>query len=620
MLNISAWPYGLIIGLFLYGAESLKSQEADTTVWFPALSIQDHHLIGAEADTIPLDAFRSSMSSFSDILRREANVYFRDFGPGSSATVSLSGSRSNEVALIWNGIKISNPMLGVSDYSLVSSAGLTGLRLARPGNATIFGAGSSAGAIILEQGINKSEQPWELSAGWSTLQRVQLQGSYRLQKGRWKSQTSIEGMTGRNNYKHRTLSGSRERLPHARSRHGNLSHHSVIDLSPNQELSISVWARDHFREIPPILTEVKSEADQSDRFLRTLLQFQHLQSRHKWHLKAYYGVQNQIYRNPLIDLHANHNFHHFQGRMDNQWSLHHSIILKYGARTSLFTSRSDNYQGRKEQNRWALYSQLMYKLPETPLEFTVLLQPEWVTGLDNGTSPGWTMEAKIKFANAQWGHWSTFLNQNMVWPTLNDLHWNPGGNPDLRPEQNHMAGVSWAKDWPGQFTHSISYYFKWGRNWIQWMPSDLGFWRPFNAIEGSTHGINMELSRSWGKRFELSGGYQFVHTVTKDEKVKYKQSIYSPQHMWSIRAQTEIVDRWSFGITGEYTSTRFVTKDHSQALDPYFLIHAALRYQFANPSWSLGVEITNLLNEDYQGIVNRPMPGRQIQLNTHIKL
>lgn len=593
----------------------ISAQNTDTMVWIEELSIEAGHLIGTDADSIPLEGGFGQMNALSDILRTESNVYFRNFGPGSSSTISMFGSRSNEVALIWNGIKVANPMLGVNDYSLISPTSLTSLHIARVGTSTIYGAGSSAGAIILGQEIEPGNKSVSLSAGWSTLRELKIAGAYNQSGGLWQSRTSIDGATGPNNFPYSALSGKTERLPHASHRYFNASHHSEFRPWNNQILSFSVWARDQSREIPPTLTEARSEADQSDRFIRSVLQYQNLQSRHKLHLKAYYGYQRQIYKNPLINLHATHIFENAQFRMDNQWQPGSEWYVKYGLKNNFFTSRSANYQDVKRQNRIAVYAQLEYDLNRWPLELTLLVQPEMVTEVETG----WTVEMKMRYIHASLGQWILFANQNIVWPTLNDLYWNPGGNPELMPEKNRTAGLIWKKKWTGNFHHTLTMYHKRAENWIQWVPSNLGFWQPANAHNGISQGMNLELTKKLYRDLEVKGGYQYVRSVILDEPFADKQTIYSPRHMWSIRGLYQIAGRWHLRLTGEYTSSRYVTRDHNQFLDPYFLVHTGIDYQFKNHDWSLGLQVHNALDIQYQGIINRPMPGRQIHLNTRVK-
>lgn len=593
---------------------ALSAQDVDTTIWVQELAITEH-LIGSDADSVDLSNPAAAMNSLSDILRSEGQVYFRDFGPGSSSTVSMFGSRSNEVALIWNGIKIANPMLGVSDYSMISPSALTSLRIARMGTSTIYGAGSGSGAILLGQEITPVDRPMAVTTAWSSLGQLQSHATYTQSKGTWRSRTSLGGQIGQNNFPYTTLSGDAKRLPHARTRYLDASHHSEIHKWANQTLSFTVWGRHHFREIPPTLTESQSEADQTDQFIRSLIQYESIRPTHKLHLRAYYGHQKQIYQNPMIRLEATHIFQNAQLRMDNQWQLGPNWYTKYGAQINLFQSRSDNYLGKKHQNRFSAYSQIKYRFSSIPVELIMVLQPEWLSG----EKPGWTTEMKVKYAHSNMGRWSMFLNQTMVWPTLNDLHWEPGGNPNLQPEHNRRLGVEWRKRWNSSLRHHVSAYYKWGSNWIQWVPTDLGFWRPENARDGKSYGAIMEIYKNIGTHVELKAGYQYVRTLILEEPYSRKQTIYSPQHMSSIRGSYES-GSWRFQLQGEYTSTRYVTRDHNQSLDPFFLCHSDVAYTFKNELITLAFQVKNIFNTDYQNIINRPMPGRHGQINLRFKI
>ncbi len=606
----------LVLTVLLIWQTHLFTQQADTIIWMDELSVAGRSLIGTEADSLDVTDPVNRMGTLTDLLRTESNIYFRDFGPGSSSTISMFGSKSNEVALVWNGIKVANPMLGVNDYSMISPADMTSLRVARVGSSTAYGSGSGAGAILLDQGIGESAYPVSLSAGWSSINQLTGAIDYTRSEGKWKSRTSVSGQISKNNYSYTNLAGDQDKLPHARSHFLNASHHSEFHVASNQSWTMSIWTRKHYREIPPLLTESRSEADQADAFVRSVVQYHYLQPRHRLHIKAYYGFQNQHYQNPLISLNAHHRFRNGQLRMDNEWQPVPKIYVKYGLQNNYFSSLSDNYRNHEMQNRISTYAQAHYELNILPLEVILLGQPEWVSG----QKTGWTTEMKIRYQHALFGRWSIFANKNIVWPTLNDLYWVPGGNPDLLPEHNRMGGLSWKKDWPENLQSSTTFYYREANNWIQWLPGDLGFWSPVNAHKGRSFGMNVELQKDFNKHVSTKGGYQFVRTFVLDERAAHHQAIYTPRHMWSIHGSYHINTQWEVRLYGEFTSTRYVTKDHSVLLKPYFLGHAVLNYNVRNLPWTIGLQVRNLFDTDYQGIKNRPMPGRQFEFNTHIKI
>jgi len=608
-------PHLALAGLLIWQTH-LYAQHADTTVWIDEISVSARSLIETETDTIDVTDPINRISTLTDLLRNRSNIYFRDFGPGSSSTISMFGSKSNEVALIWNGIQVANPMLGVNDYSMISTADLTSLRVARVGSSTVYGSGSGAGAILLDQGIGQSVYPLTVSAGWSSINQLAGAADYTRSEGKWKSRTSVSGQTSKNNYRYTNLTGKKEKLLHAQSHFLNASHHSEFHTDSTQYWAMSIWARKQYREIPPLLTESRSEAEQSDAFVRSVVQYRYLQPRHRLHIKAYYGFQSQHYQNPLIRLNAHHRFQNAQLRMDNEWQPVHKIYLRYGLRNNYFNSRSDNYRDRQMQNRISVYAQAQYDLSVLPLELILLGQPEWVSGQE----VGWTTEIKMQYHHSQWGRWMIFANTNIVWPTLNDLYWTPGGNPDLLPEQNRLGGLTWNKNWAKNLRSNMTLYYRRANNWIQWLPGDPGFWSPVNAYKGRSFGVNAELQKDFNKYFQVKGGYQFVRTFVLDESDVHYQAIYTPKHMWSIHGSYNVNKQWELRLFGEFTSTRYVTMDHSVLLEPYFLGHAAIIYYAKNLPWTIGVQVRNLFDVDYQGIKNRPMPGRQFELNTHIKI
>src|SRR5690625_7917572 len=95
-------------------------------------------------------------------------------------------------------------------------------------------------------------------------------------------------------------------MDHAQNHFMDGRHHSRFLLHPKTTLSASVWGRSHFREIPPTLTEVKSQATQKDDFIRNVLTLQHSEKNHIFNSKIYYGFQNQNYIDPNIQLDARH--------------------------------------------------------------------------------------------------------------------------------------------------------------------------------------------------------------------------------------------------------------------------------------------------------------------------
>lgn len=603
------WIFGVALWL-LPAVSTGQETAADTSVWLSPLSVVSSYPILTGTDTISL---RNTYSqSLAEILRTRHNVYFKDYGPGSSSTISMNGGKANEVLLLWDGIPVSNPMLGVNDFSMITGSDQYRLRVADVSSSSVLGAGAIAGAILLDPADIQKNSRLTASLGGSTMNQIQGQLSYSGGTDRYRHHTSVAGLKAKNDFRYQKTNGDETRMPHARTSYWDARHHSRLRLSDRTSISGSIWGREQFREIPPTLTQARSRAIQDDRFLRNVITLRHSGPFHIIHLKGYYGIQDQLYEDPDIKLSARHRFQNAQIKLDNQWLLSSRFSVKYGLHENYYTSRSDNYDEVKQQHRISGYAQVNRGNANHSQEWSLLLKPEKVSG----QTADWTGSFQWHLRMPRLGQWTLHTSRNISWPTLNDLYWDPGGNPDLKPEKNWWVGVNHSRKWQQGIKSEIKIYHRRAENWIQWIPSRGGIWRPENHHKARIYGLNAMISKSFGTRVSLTGRYQMVRTFFPDRSPDKLQAIYTPVHMGTAVLLYHISPSLSAELYGEYTSARYTLQDHSERLDPYFLLHPGLSYRSKSAPWQLRISLKNLLNKQYQGIKNRPMPGRIIEINT----
>jgi len=74
------------------------------------------------------------------------------------------------------------------------------------------------------------------------------------------------------------------------------------------------------------------------------------------------------------------------------------------------------------------------------------------------------------------------ISRNYRFPSLNDLYFLPGGNPDLKKEHGftYDAGLSFATGRDGVYTlrGEATWFDSYIDNWIVWLPTAKGFWTP----------------------------------------------------------------------------------------------------------------------------------------------
>src|SRR5690625_6866236 len=68
----------------------------------------------------------------------------------------MNGGKANEVSLTWDGITVSNPMLGLNDFSLITTGPEYKIQIADMTSASVLGAGAIAGAVLIDPVWNKN--------------------------------------------------------------------------------------------------------------------------------------------------------------------------------------------------------------------------------------------------------------------------------------------------------------------------------------------------------------------------------------------------------------------------------------------------------------------------------
>jgi iron complex outermembrane receptor protein len=160
------------------------------------------------------------------------------------------------------------------------------------------------------------------------------------------------------------------------------------------------------------------------------------------------------------------------------------------------------------------------------------------------------------------------------------------------------------------------------RNWIIWLPAG-SYWQPRNLMEVWSRGVefNGDVGRSIGRtRVKLGVMTSYVRstnqraTSVNDASVG-KQLIYVPMYSGGGRLSARR-GAFSAGVDVHYTGYRYTSSDNRSFLSPYWLANADAAWRFhagRKCLLSFGLQAFNLFDEQYQVMLNRPMPMRSFQ-------
>jgi iron complex outermembrane receptor protein len=225
------------------------------------------------------------------------------------------------------------------------------------------------------------------------------------------------------------------------------------------------------------------------------------------------------------------------------------------------------------------------------------------------------------------------VSRNFRFPTLNDLYFLPGGNPNLRKESGwtYDAGLSFAVGKKGVYSlsGSANWFESFIKDWIIWLPTTKGFFSPDNIKDVHAYGVEMKanldvvLAKEW--QLGLNGTFSWTPSIncgeprTPADQSVGKQLPYVPEYSSSVTGRLAW-RRWTFMYKWCYYSERFTMSSNDISLTgklpKYYMSNISLEKVLAL-KWadlSLKGTINNLFDEEYLSVLSRPMPGINFEI------
>ena len=628
--------------------------------------------IGVQQTKFDSLALKESIAlSMADVLSFNSSIFVKSYGRATLSTVAFRGTSPSHTQVTWNGMRINNPMLGMTDFSMIPSYFIDGASLLH-GTSSVTETGGGLGGAVKLESRSASNSGFEL-------QYVQGVGSFwtfdeflRLGYGndRWQVSTRASLATSSNNYKYtnydKKINVYDEQMnivsqyyPEERNRSGayrdfHLLQELYYTLKNNDRLGLNAWYINSNRELAMLTTDFSDERDfdnrQREQTLRAVLSWDHLRNNYKIAARGGYihtwmaydykrdpgnGIMTTMTRSrsKINTLYASAEGEYYIG---NKWLFTASLA----AHQHFVESRDKNIilqDGNKgivgyKQARIELAGSVSAKWrPIERLGISVVLREElfgkeWTPIIPALFVDGVVSERGNIVAKAS-------VSRNFRFPTLNDLYFLPGGNPDLRKESGwtYDAGLSFAVGREGVYRleGSATWFDSHISDWILWLPTAKGFFSPRNIKDVHAYGIELKadlsvaLARDW--QLDLDGNFSWTPSINEGEpmspadKSVGKQLPYVPELSATVNGRLGW-RTWAFNYKWCYYSKRYTMSSGdlslSGKLPAYFMSNISLEKRFA-PKWadlSLRLAVNNLFDEEYLSVLSRPMPGINFEL------
>ena len=650
-----------------------NAQENDDIRWYlnlPEISIYAERPIkeiGVQQTKMDSIVLKENIAlSVADVLTFNSSIFVKNYGRATLSTVSFRGTSASHTQVSWNGMKINNPMLGMTDFSMIPSYFIDDATLLHGTSSVNETGGGLGGSIQLSTKPAKED-------GFG-LQYIQGVGSFktfdeflRLTYGNehWQTSTRVVYSSSPNDFKYRNHDKKEnvydenmniidQYYPIERNRSGafkdfHFLQEAYYNTMKGDRFGFNAWYINSNRELPMLTVDYGDDTDfenrQKENTFRSVMSWDHIRENWKMGAKAGYihTKMNYDYKRDLgngVMAHMTQSrskINTFYGQAEGEYYIGNKWLftVNIAAHQHFVESRDKSVMLQDGNEGTVGYHKARIELtnsasikwrPVDRLGMSLVIREEMFGNEWTPIIPAFFIDGVISKKGDVVAKAS--VSRNYRFPSLNDLYFMPGGNPDLKKESGwtYDAGVSFAVGKEGIYSlsGSANWFESFINDWIIWLPTTKGFFSPDNIKDVHAYGIEMKgdldvaLSKEW--KLSLNGTLSWTPSINEGEprspadKSVGKQLPYVPEYSSTVTGRLSWKS-WSFLYKWCYYSERFTMSSNditlTGKLPEYFMSNIALE-KVVSCKWadfSIKGAINNLFNEEYLSVLSRPMPG-----------
>lgn len=624
--------------------------------------------IGVQKTQFDSAALKENISlSMADILTFNSSIFVKSYGRATLSTVAFRGTSPSHTQVTWNGMRINNPMLGMTDFSTIPAYFVDKASLLH-GTSSVNETGGGLGGLV------KLSTSSQVPEGVS-FQYVQGAGSFctfdefaRFSYGseHWQVSTRAVYSSSPNDFPYvnhdkkiniyddeKNIIGQyhpKERNKSASFKDLHILQEAYYDSRRGDRVGLNVWYLQTNRELPMLTTDYGEAAEfdnrQRERTLRSVLSWDHLQPNWSVRTKAgyIYTWMAYDYRREVAPgnwgnmTRSRSEINTIYGQAEGEYNptKHWLFSVSIAAHQHFVISKDRNIILRDGGRAIVGYDQARIELsglasvkwqPIERLGMSVVVREEMYGTEWMPIIPAFFIDCLIsKVGNIMA---KASISRNHRFPTLNDLYFLPGGNPNLRREHGftYDAGLSClfgGSSAPYTISGSANWFESYIDDWIIWLPTTKGFFSPRNVKKVHAYGVELQTSIQWqfphGWHLDLNGTYAWTPSINIGEKMTAadksigKQLPYVPEHSATFTGRLAWRG-WAFLYKWAYYSQRYTMSSNDFTftghLPDYFMSNISLENNlyFKWLDLQLKLAVNNLFNEEYLSVLSRPMPG-----------
>ena len=229
-----------------------------------------------------------------------------------------------------------------------------------------------------------------------------------------------------------------------------------------------------------------------------------------------------------------------------------------------------------------------------------------------------------------------YVKKSFRMPTFNDLFYTDMGNAALNPESaiQYNIGVNYSTLSQPRSTRvslSMDVYYNTVHDKIVAYPKGQQFrWTMLNLGRVHIKGMDVEaqviqqLTPMWRLDVRAQYTYQDARDVTNPTDTYYHHQIpYVPWHSGSLVVGVAS-DRWTLDYSFIYVGKRYNQQENIRYnyMQPWYTndVHGSYTFKWGKKRCRLTAEVNNLLDQDYDVILNYPMPKRNYAVGLTVEM
>jgi iron complex outermembrane receptor protein len=574
-----------------------------------------------------------SNNSLSDMLSENSDISIKSYGMGGTATAAFRGTGASHTIVDWNGVNINSSMSGQSDLSLIPVGLIDDIGIHYGGASMPLNNGGIGGTInLVTQPEWNRKTAVSLNTGLGSFGQYSSLLKVRAGNSRFQSVTKGFFMKAENDFRYLDNASSAEPVWQTRTNNQSKQQAFIEELyfrNSKNVTSARVWYQNSERNLPSsMISQSNSGERQSDESFRTMISYDGFSGKSNYTITGAWMHNRLDYVNQLAEIDSRNRFNILSLKAAFEAPAGEFSKIKIVLDEQSSNVNSNNYQGQTTRNTAIMAVSAERKKDRLGASFLIR------EILDNQTFllPDFSAALQFRLIDDKDYIINANVSRNSKIPAMNDMYWEPGGNPELRNEYAWMYELSFdmhqdiSDDLKMKYDLAVFHYDI--NDMIQWQPGEYSYWTADNIQSVNTNGLETSLAFDYLLNKTRSGfkaGYSLNRAVSDaasgSDLSNDNQLIYIPLHQFNASLRVSSGKFYASWVA-DYTGKRYITADNSKFLDGYLLnnLNTGVKLRIKSTFIDLNFSIDNIFSEDYQTIAYFPLPGRSYNIRFLVQL